>query len=49
MLKQHLERMGLNVIDSNAGKATHGILNDFLVRNCYKSIADYNQLVMSDV
>ncbi|HMK59649.1 MAG TPA: chemotaxis protein [Dissulfurispiraceae bacterium] len=49
ILKEHLEKIGLHVIDSNDGKAAKGILNDFLERIGDKPITDYVQLVITDV
>jgi two-component system chemotaxis response regulator CheV len=49
ILKEHLEQMGLHVIDSIDGKAALGILNDFLSRIGDKPITDYVQLVITDV
>ena len=49
ILKEHLEQMGLHVIDSIDGKAALGILNDFLTRIGDKPITDYVQLVITDV
>ncbi|HMK56540.1 MAG TPA: chemotaxis protein [Dissulfurispiraceae bacterium] len=49
ILKEHLEKMGLHVIESIDGRAAQGILNDFLARIGDKPITDYVQLVITDV
>jgi two-component system chemotaxis response regulator CheV len=49
ILRENLEKIGLNVIESINGKEAFGVLNDFISRIGDKPISDYVQAIITDV